>query len=263
MYLPAMAETASEQTAVREKLDLREIPTTPPDKYEKDRAKNQARAFGAVIGELTEKFAADGRHAMLIIFQGMDASGKDGAVRAAFGQSSPINTQVTSWKKPTDLEMRHDFLWRVQQKAPAKGDIAIWNRSHYEDVLIQRVHHWIDEETVDGRFRSINDFERHLQRNGTIILKFLLHTSYDEQKEQLQERLDEHDKHYKHNPGDWEERKHWGAYMDAYNDVLNRSEVPWIVVPTDKRWYRDYAISKEVRQCLEALNLEWPPLEEA
>ncbi len=255
MYLPGMADPEQRE------LDLRNIPTTPPEDAQKDRAKNQARAYGAVIGELTEKFAADGRFAMLIIFQGMDASGKDGAVRAAFGQSSPINTQVTSWKKPTDLEMRHDFLWRIHHKAPAKGDIAIWNRSHYEDVLVQRVHDWIGEATVDERFEAINAFERHLQRSGTVILKFLLHTSYEEQAEQLQERIDERDKHYKHNPGDWEERKHWEAYMDAYNDVLRRSELPWVVVPTDKRWYRDYAISKAVRDRLEALNLEWPALE--
>ena len=243
--------------------DLREIPTTPPEGIEKARAKNQARAFGADIGKLTEKFGADGRYAMLIIFQGMDASGKDGSVKAAFGQSSPINIRVTSWKKPSDREMAHDFLWRVHKETPPKGEIAIWNRSHYEDVLIQRVRGWIDEETVAGRFESINDFERHLQRNGTIILKFLLHTSYEEQEEQLRERIDEHDKHYKHNPGDWEERKHWDAYMDAYSDVLERSEVPWIIVPTDKRWYRSYAIAKHVREALEALNLEWPPLEGA
>ena len=246
-------------TAVR----LRDIPTVPPDDIDKKRAKNQARAFGAVIGELTEKFGADGRYAMLIIFQGMDASGKDGSVKAAFGQSSPINIRVTSWKKPTSDELAHDFLWRVHKETPAKGEIAIWNRSHYEDVLIQRVHGWIDEEAVDGRFRSINDFERHLERNGTIILKFFLHTSYEEQEKQLQERLDEHDKHYKHNPGDWEEREHWDAYMDAYQDVLDRSELPWTIVPTDKRWYRSYAIAKAVRDKLEALNLEWPPLEDA
>lgn len=239
---------------------LRNTPTTPPPDIDKKRAKNQARAFGAVIGELTEKFGADGRYAMLVIFQGMDASGKDGAVKAAFGQSSPINTRVTSWKKPTDREMAHDFLWRVHKETPAKGEIAIWNRSHYEEVLIQRVHGWIDEATVDERFASINDFERHLERNGTIILKFLLHTSYEEQEEQLRERIDEPDKHYKHNPGDWEERKHWDAYMDAYQDVVDRSELPWTIVPTDKRWYRSYAIAKAVRDRLEALDLRWPPL---
>ena len=198
---------------------------------------------------------------MLVIFQGMDASGKDGAVRAAFSQSSPINLEVTSWKKPTEREMRHDFLWRIHQQAPAKGNIAIWNRSHYEDVLIQRVHGWIDEATVDARFQAINEFERNLRDdNNTLILKFLLHTSKEEQALQLQERLDETDKHYKHNPNDWKEREHWDAYMDAYNDVLRRSEIPWFVVPTDNRWFRDYAIARAVREALEALQLEWPPL---
>ena len=267
-YLPAMAANSNSTLPTRSqgaptgtRIDLRNVSTLPPDDIDKERAKNQARAYGAVIGELTEKFFADGRFAMLIIFQGMDASGKDGSVRAAFGQSSPINTKVTSWQKPTELEMRHDFLWRIHKEAPARGDIAIWNRSHYEDVLVQRVHRWVDEATIDKRFAAINDFERNLRDDSnTIILKFLLHTSKQEQEHQLRERLVEPDKHFKHNPNDWKEREHWEAYMDAYNDVIARSEFPWIIVPTDKRWYRDYAIARAVRDALEDLSLEWPPL---
>ena len=243
--------------------DLRKIATTPPDKANKTSARKQAKAYATEIGELLQQLGATQEHALLIVFQGMDASGKDGAVRNAFSRSSPGNIRVTSFKKPTDLEMRHDFLWRIHPHAPAKGDVAIWNRSHYEDVLIQRVHGWIDEATVDARFEAINAFERNLQRdNNTVILKFLLHTSKDEQERQLQERLDEHDKHYKHNPGDWEERKHWDAYLDAYNDVLKRSEIPWIVVPTDKRWWRDVVIGKAIMDALEGLNMKWPGLPE-
>ena len=244
-------------------MDLRTTPTTPPEGLTKDRVKQQARAYASVIGELAEQFGAVRSHALLVIFQGMDASGKDGAVRAAFGRSSPANLRVTSFKKPTERELAHDFLWRIHPHAPAKGEIAIWNRSHYEDVLIQRVHGWIDEATVEARFDAINAFERNLQRdNDTIILKFLLHTSKEEQEEQLRERLEERDKHWKHNPGDWREREHWDAYMDAYNDVLTRSEVPWIVTPTDKRWYRDYLVSKTVRDALEGLDMAWPGLPE-
>jgi len=244
------------------KLDLTKIPTTPPESFEKVRAKKQAKAYGSVISDLVEKFAAVESHALLIVFQGMDASGKDGAVRAAFERSSPANIKVSGWGKPTELEKKHDFLWRLYQKVPAKGEIAIWNRSHYEDVLIQRVHDWVDEKTIDNRFDAINAFERNLiEDNNTIILKFLLHTSYDEQEKQLQERIDESSKHYKHNPSDWEERKHWDAYMAAYNDVLARSQITWNIVPTDKRWYRDYLVSKTIMEALESLNMEWPKLE--
>ncbi len=243
--------------------DLRTTPTTPPDDADKDRARKQAKAYASVIGDLTEQFSAIRSHAMLIIFQGMDASGKDGAVRAAFNRSSPANLHVHGFKKPTELEMRHDFLWRVHQRAPAKGDIAIWNRSHYEDVLIQRVHGWIDEDTVDARFKAINAFEQNLMLdNNTIILKFLLHISKEEQEEQLRERLEEDDKHWKHNPDDWKEREHWEAYMDAYNDVLRRSTIGWTIVPTDKRWWRDFVVSKAVMDALEGLEMEWPGLEE-
>jgi len=243
------------------KSDLTKIPTTPPASADKARSKKQAKAYGNVIGDLVQQFGAVKSHALLIIFQGMDASGKDGAVKAAFERSSPANISVHGWGKPTEEEMAHDFLWRLHQKTPGKGQIAIWNRSHYEDVLIQRVHGWIDEKTIDNRFDAINAFERNLMEdNNTIILKFLLHTSYNEQKEQLQERIDDPTKHYKHNPNDWKEREHWDAYMDAYNDVLKRSAHPWIIVPTDKRWYRDFLVSKAIMEALEELNMEWPAL---
>jgi len=241
--------------------NLREISTTPPEGATKAKARKQAKTHASIIGDLSEQFGAVGSHAMLIVFQGMDASGKDGAVRAGFSRSSPANIDVTSFKKPTDREMAHDFLWRIHPHTPGKGEIAVWNRSHYEDVLIQRVHGWIDEDTVDARFEAINAFERNLQRdNNTIILKFLLHTSKDEQEEQLRERLEEYDKHYKHNDGDWAERKHWDKYMDAYNDVLKRSEIPWIIVPTDKRWWRDFVVSKEIMDAFNALKMKWPKL---
>ena len=242
-------------------VSLNDISTLPPDHAEKARAKTQAKAFASVIGELVEQFAAVQSHALLIIFQGMDASGKDGAVRAAFARSTPAPLRVHSFKAPTPTERRHDFLWRVHKEVPAKGQIAVWNRSHYEDVLIQRVHGWIDEDKVDARFEAINAFERNLQRdNDTVILKFLLHTSKEEQREQLMERLLERDKNYKHNPGDWHERERWDDYRAAYDDVLRRSEVPWTVVPTDKRWWRDFVVAREVKAALEGLDMVWPDL---
>lgn len=244
-------------------IDLTKLPTTPPEGTDKAQARKQALAYASVIGELVEQFGAARSRAMLIIFQGMDASGKNGAVRAAFKRCSPANLRVHSFKTPTEREAAHDFLWRVHPHAPAKGEIAIWNRSHYEDVLIQRVYGWIDSERVEERFRAINAFERLLvEDNDTVILKFLLHVSKAEQKEQLQERIDEPEKHYKHNPNDWEERKHWSEYMAAYNDVIERSEQPWTIVPTDKRWYRDLVVSRTVMEALQAVEMPWPGLPE-
>ncbi len=244
------------------KIDLNKLPTTPPEGADKTRSRKQAKAYAAEIADYVDQFGAVKSHAMLVIFQGMDASGKNGAVEAAFEQTSPLNLRVHSFKKPTEEEAAHDFLWRAHAHAPAKGQVAIWNRSHYEDVLIQRVHGWIDNERVSERFRAINAFERLLiEDNDTIVLKFLLHIGKDEQEKQLQERLDEPDKHYKHNPGDWEERKHWDEYMAAYNDVLARSEVPWAIVPTDSRWYRDILVAKAVMDAFEGLNMEWPALD--
>jgi len=168
-----------------------------------------------------------------------------------------------SFKKPTEEEFAHDFLWRIHKIVPGKGQIAIFNRSHYEDVLIQRVHSWISEEQVEKRMNSINAFEELLQYdNNTLIMKFFLHISYDQQTEELQERIDEPEKHYKHNAGDWEERKHWDKYMSCYEDVLNNSKIPWHIVPVDSRWYRDYVISKTLVEALEGLGMEYPDLEE-
>ncbi|RLD18904.1 MAG: polyphosphate kinase, partial [Bacteroidetes bacterium] len=166
-----------------------------------------------------------------------------------------------SFKKPTSLEMDHDFLWRVHQHVPRKGRIQIFNRSHYEDVLIQRVHKWIDEKTVDHRFEAINNFERNLMRdNNTTILKFYLHISESEQKVQLQQRIDDPSKSWKHNDGDWEERKKWKEYMRCYTDVINRSEIPWIIAPVDQRWYRDFFVASRILEAMESLNLQVPKI---
>ncbi len=216
------------------------------------------------LGDLQHTMYGEGKHSVLVVFQGMDASGKDGATKKVFRYCSPSGVWAKSFKKPTDEEFDHDFLWRVHKHAPRKGRIQIFNRSHYEDVLIQRVHGWIDEQRVSQRIDAINHFERLLQfDNQTTIVKFYMHISQARQKEKLQERIDVPTKNWKHNPGDWEEAKLWDQYMHAYEDVLNRSEVPWIIVPSDQRWYRDYFVAEKMVQILKGLNMSLPVLQES
>ena len=244
------------------KIDLAKIPTTAPDGLDKREARKVSKKRAERIAELHQQLVAEGKHSVLIVLQGMDASGKDGAMRNVFGECAPFGLRAVGWKKPSDLEFAHDFLWRIHKEVPAKGEMVIFNRSHYEDVLIQRVHGWIDEETVDRRFAAINAFEQLLAHdNNTLILKFYLHLSKDQQEEELMERINEPEKYYKHNDGDWAERKHWDKYRDAYHEVLNRSEIPWHVVPVDQRWYRDYVMTEIIVDALENLRMEWPGLE--
>jgi PPK2 family polyphosphate:nucleotide phosphotransferase len=245
-----------------ERIDLSKISTRAPEDLDKAYAKEIARKNADRIADLHHQLVAGEEYAVLVVLQGMDASGKDGAMRKVFGECTPYGLRAVSWKKPTDLEFAHDFLWRIHKEMPAKGEIVVFNRSHYEDVLIQRVHGWIDEDRVDARIDSINAFERLVTRdNNTLILKFYLHLSKEQQEEELMQRIVEPDKHFKHKDGDWEEREHWDAYREAYEDVINRSEIPWHIIPVDQRWYRDYVMSNIVVEALEGLQMRWPPLE--
>jgi PPK2 family polyphosphate:nucleotide phosphotransferase len=240
---------------------ITDLPSKPPEDVDKGDIKDQTADLVERLGELQKRLRAQEKHSVLVIFQGMDASGKDGAVRKVFKHCHPEGMKVHSFKKPTDEEFAHDFLWRIHKHAPAKGRIQIFNRSHYEDVLIQRVHGWISEKIVDLRFDAINAFEQLLSfDNNTVILKFFLNISYEQQAIELQERIDEHDKHWKHNAGDWKEREHWDEYMRCYENVLNRSTIPWTNVPVDERWYRDYVVAKTIVEALEQLDLAFPPL---
>jgi PPK2 family polyphosphate:nucleotide phosphotransferase len=243
------------------RIDLSTIPTRAPEGLTKDEAKRISRRRADEIADLHQQLVAEKKHAVLIILQGMDASGKDGALRNVFGKCAPYGLRTVGWTKPTEREFAHDFLWRIHREVPARGELVIFNRSHYEDVLIQRVHGWIDEERVNRRIESINAFERLLVYDtNTLILKFYLHISEAKQREELLERVHEYDKHYKHNDGDWEERKHWDAYREAYEDVIARSEIPWHVVGTDQRWYRDYRMTEIILEALRGLDMQWPPL---
>lgn len=243
-------------------IKLSEIPTTPPEGTNKKEIRALTKDYAKRIAELQEIMYAEGKHSLLVVFQGMDSSGKDGSTASTFGRCSPAGVRFKPFKKPTEEEFAHDFLWRAHKAVPQKGEIVIFNRSHYEDILIQRVHKWIDEERVTKRINAINAFEELLVfDNNTTVLKFYMHLSHARQGEKLQERIDDPEKNYKHNPGDWEERKLWDKYMFCYEDAINRSSIPWHIIPVDSRSYRNYMIAKIVCETMEAMNLALPKLE--
>jgi PPK2 family polyphosphate:nucleotide phosphotransferase len=242
-------------------IQLNSLPTTAPLELNKDDFKEKTKELHKRIGELSEVMHAEKKHALLVVFQAMDGSGKDSACKNAFGKVQAVGISTVGFCKPTDEEFRHDFLWRIHQHAPEKGMIQVFVRSHYEDVLIQRVHNWIDEERVSLRIEAINAFEKLLVfDNHTTVLKFFLHISPEEQLVQLQERVNDPTKYWKHNDGDWEERKLWDKYMDAYENCINKSAIPWYIVPGDQRWYRDYLIAQKIVEALEAMNCQYPAL---
>ncbi len=241
-------------------MKLIDIPTAPPAGLKKKDIKKKTDQIARAIAERQHLLYAESKKSVLIVLQGMDASGKDGATRKIFKYCSPIAINAYPFKKPTEKEFAHDFLWRVHKLVPAKGEITIFNRSHYEDILIQRVYKWIDEETVNKRVDAINSFEKLLiEDNNTTILKFYMHISKDRQKEKLQERIDNPLKNWKHNDSDWEQREQWDEYMSCYQDVIERCNVaPWIVAAVDARWYRDYFIATKVLETLQALEFNLP-----
>ncbi len=242
-------------------ITLNKIPTTPPLEISKKIIVRETEKLAAEIGEWQHKLYAEGQQSVLVVLQGMDASGKDGTVKNVFKHCNPTGIDIYGFKKPSSLEMAHDFLWRVHQRAPQKGNIMVFNRSHYEDILIQRVHQWIDEERVEKRMSAINAFENLLEfDNNTKVLKFYLHISHEKQGEKLQERKDDPSKNWKHNDGDWEERNHWDKYMQCYEYAINKSEIPWHITPADKSWYRNYIVAKTVLENLKNLNPQLPVL---
>ena len=246
------------------RIKISELSTLPPADHQlsKSKTKKVMKKMAVEIGNLLQVMYAQKKHNLLVVLQGMDASGKDGTTKNVFNWVSPSVIDAFSFKKPTEEEMGHDFLWRVHKHAPQKGHLMVFVRSHYEDILIQRVHKWVGMDTVKHRMEAINAFEQNLIRdNNTTILKFFLNLSYERQEEKLQERIDRPEKNWKHNPRDWEERKHWAEYMEAYEDILNWSEVPWHVVPVDKKWYRNYFVAKVVLEKLKSLDLHLPVLD--
>jgi PPK2 family polyphosphate:nucleotide phosphotransferase len=220
-----------------------------------------ARVIGR-LGELQQVFYADGRHALLIVIQGRDASGKDGVVRTVFDACNPQGVRVNSFKAPTAVELAHDYLWRIHHVVPERGMIGIFNRSHYEDVLVVRVHNLVPKEVWSKRYAEINDFERSLSENGVVILKFFLHVSRDEQRDRLIERINDPTKNWKFNAGDLDERNLWDDYSRAYRDALRKCSTrwaPWFLVSADKNKARNYLIARRIVATLEGLDLRYPP----
>jgi PPK2 family polyphosphate:nucleotide phosphotransferase len=214
------------------------------------------------LDALQEVFYASQKKALLIVLQGMDTAGKDGTIRHIFSGINPQGCDVSSFKVPTPLEARHEFLWRCQKRVPARGMIGIFNRSHYEDVLSPWVHGQIDAKTVRRRFQDINAWEQTLTDGDVVILKFYLHISRTEQTERLQSRIDTPDKRWKLSPADFAERQFWPKYIDAYEEILRHTShkhAPWFVIPSDHKWYRNVAISTILVEAMRGLNLKFPP----
>jgi PPK2 family polyphosphate:nucleotide phosphotransferase len=227
----------------------------------KKQGRDRLEKLNLQLEELQETLYAEHKHKVLVVLQAMDTGGKDGAIRKVFEGVNPQGVRVASFKAPTPEELDHDYLWRVHRHTPGKGEIVIFNRSHYEDVLIVRVHGLAPEKVWRKRYDQINAFEQMLAEEGTTILKFFLHISRQEQKDRLQARLDDPKKHWKFNPDDLEERKRWNDYMDAYEEVLRRTSTdcaPWYVVPANHKWYRDLVIGTAIVERLKALRIRFP-----
>ena len=243
------------------KVHLSKLPTRSKGKHKRSEAKALLRKHRATMSEEQEVLYAGEQKALLIVLQGMDTAGKDGTIRHIFSGINPQGCQVASFKVPTSLELRHDFLWRVHAKVPPRGMIGIFNRSHYEDVLSPRVHKQISRKTAGQHIDEINDFESMLWHNDVTILKFFLHISKEEQGRRLQARLDEPDKYWKLSEGDFHERTSWDDYQEAYSDVISETShkhAPWFVIPAEQKWYRNLAISGILAEAMSGMKLSYP-----
>jgi PPK2 family polyphosphate:nucleotide phosphotransferase len=243
------------------KIILSKIPTKPPKQFEKKETIKKTEELAEKIGVMCEMLWAEKKNSVLVVLQGMDGSGKDGVAKSVFMNCPALCIDAHPFRKPTEEEFAHDFLWRVHKNVPAKGQIKLFIRSHYEDILIQRVHQWIDDQKAVARLEAINHFEKLLQEdNDTTILKFYLHLSHERQLEKLEERRVDPEKQWKYNPADLEESKLWDKYMRYYEAAINGSDVKWHIVPSDLRWYRNYFVAKIVHETLENLKPAYPLL---
>ena len=246
------------------KVKLKEYDPADRGDYDKDQARAEEKDLEDRLALLQERLYAEGKQALLIVLQAMDAGGKDSTIRKVFDSVNPQGVRVTSFKAPSAEELAHDYLWRIHQHVPPKGYIGIFNRSHYEDVLVVRVNNLVPEAVWEKRYEQINEFERLLTETGTHILKFYLHISKAEQEERFQERLDNPEKHWKFSTGDLPVREKWDDYMRAYEAVLTRCNTdyaPWHIVPANRKWYRNLVVTHAIVAALEAMNPQYPPPE--
>ena len=245
------------------KVRLRDWPTDTTDGFRggKEAAAVILAGLNERLSDLQQMLYAESKHKVLIVLQGMDSSGKDGTIKHVFRTINPVGVKVANFKKPNDVELAHDYLWRVHQHVPRNGSITIFNRSHYEDVLVVRVNELVPEKIWKKRFEHIRNFEQMLADEGTTIIKIFLHISRDEQRARLQERLDNPAKHWKFEHGDVTEREHWDAYTAAYEEAIattSTRSAPWSIVPSDRKWYRNLVISQLLIEKLEALDMRYP-----
>jgi PPK2 family polyphosphate:nucleotide phosphotransferase len=247
------------------KLDLSDFDPGATPGFSREEAGDRLQELNRKLEALQEALWAEHRHKVLVVLQGMDTSGKDGTIRHVFEGVNPLGVRVTAFKAPSPEELDHDFLWRVHAKVPASGEMVIFNRSHYEDVLVARVRKLVPPTVWRQRYDQINDFERLLAETGTTLLKFFLHISKDEQKERLQARLDDPEKQWKFRKGDLVDRALWDEYMKAYEAALSQTSqkhAPWYVVPADKKWYRNLVVATVLVKALEDLKIQLPKAEE-
>jgi PPK2 family polyphosphate:nucleotide phosphotransferase len=243
-------------------IKLKDISTRAPKDVDKESIKAKTADILKELDDLQNLMFAESKHAVLVVLQGMDASGKDGAIRKVFSSLNPQGVRVKSFKEPTSEELSHDFLWRVHAATPPRGYIQIFNRSHYEDVLITRVHNMINDKTAKKRMKAINDFEQLLEEhNDTHIVKFYLHISPEEQQQRLNERINNPAKQWKYNANDFKEAELWDDYMAAYEDCFeNCNDIPWTIVPADQNWYKEYIIAHTLKKTMEKLDMHYPGL---
>ena len=246
---------------VRGKVRLKDFDPHYDGGLDKDATKEKTKAFGERIGELQQLLYANSSHAALLIFQGMDARGKDGSVRSVLQDVNVSGVETANFKVPSDEERAHDFLWRVHKVVPRYGNIGVFNRSQYEAVLVERVQKIVPKDVWSKRYEQIVNFEKMLCANRVLVLKFYLHISKKEQAERFEERLQNPKKYWKFSQADLKSRQKWSDYIDAYEDMLNKTshdDAPWHIIPADRNWYRDYVITKTVVRALEGLKMTWP-----
>jgi PPK2 family polyphosphate:nucleotide phosphotransferase len=249
-----------------EAIELSAIPSGPmSDDWKKKSALKRIAANAVQMADLAKRLYAEDKRSILLVLQGMDTAGKDGTIRNVMRGMNPTSCQVSSFKRPSEEELDHDFLWRVHKVVPRRGNIGIFNRSHYEDVLVVRVHNLVPEEIWSQRYEQINQFEKLLHETGTKIVKCFLHITKDRQRERLQERIDVPEKHWKFNPGDLKERERWDDYQSAYAAALQNCSTdfaPWHVIPSDKKWYRNLVVSELLLSTLQELDPQYPVADE-
>jgi len=249
-----------------ETVDLTAMPTSGKELHDdRDKAEKEFKKYRKEIADWQPRLYAEGKQKLLVVFQAMDAGGKDGTTRSVFKGVNPQGVHVISFKAPSKRELAHDYLWRIHQNVPPTGMIHVFNRSHYEDVLVVRVDDIVPEKVWRPRFEQINQFEKYLTDTGTTVLKFFLHISKDEQKERFQERLDIPEKKWKFSKGDLDKREQWDDYMVAFSEALSECTTdhsPWHVIPADQNWYRDWAIAGTIVKTLERMNPQYPDPEQ-